>query len=544
MRHRRRVSSPRVSARDFRDASPPPDASILDRVLSAALFVLTVAVWAPRWRFGLESPAPYDEGNTVVAAWRLLAGEALYRDVWQIQGPGTAYLLAAVFRLFGMTLTVERVLKTLFLAATVAVLYRVHRRFAVPAAAAASSLLFAVLTSHTAFLRPATPGLLFVLLAVLLGLRSLERPPGRGHALGAGLAVGTAALFRHDFGAYAVLALGSTFALCGGGAKSRGRRVALLGCGTGLVVLPALLALAGQGVLGDAYAQAVVFAATRYVENRRLPFFDVAAAAAVLLPIVGGLATVAVRRWRGIVGIRDDAALLEALSGLFIFNYARLRPDPEHLNPAIAFALPLGTYLVAALLASRNLRGRPRVRAAVVLAVIAVLVPIGVGHVRRHVDGFRARAAAKAGAPAPSPARAAGWIGFPTDLAAALSFVEARVPEATPLFVGNERHDRVLINHTLFYFLADRPAVTRYYNLHPGLATTSEVQQEIVRALGAKATPVVVTWRAPLWDEPNATARAGASELDDFLRRRYQPVEHIGDFTLWALEPRGMLSSP
>jgi hypothetical protein len=511
-------------------------------VVAAVLLAATLAFWAPRWNFDLASPAPYDEGNTVVAAWRLLAGEALYRDVWQIQAPGTAYLLAAAFALFGTTLTVERVLKSLVLAATVVVLHRIHRRFASGLAPAASSLLFGLLASHRSFLRPAAPALLSILIAVLLGLRWLERP-GRGLAFAAGTAAGVAALFRHDLGACVLVALGAAVALSGRAAESDGRGRAwasllLLGAGAAVPALGALAGLAAQGVLGDAYRQAIVFAATAYVENRRLPLVDPAAAAAAVLPLLGGVALAGARRARGRDGPEDSAALLVGLTGLLVFASARLRPDPEHLNPVYAFALPLTVHLAMTLRAAPTPSARAAWRRSVTAGVGLLFGAVALVQVLRQVEVVRARVAASQAPAVVPPPRAAGFIGFPADLAAAVAAVQSETAPGVRLFVGNERHDRILVNHALFYFLADRPGVTPYYNLHPGLATTREVQDAIVLALSAEATPVIVTWRAPLWEEPNATAPGGGVRtLDDFVRRTYRASSRFGTFSVWEREP-------
>lgn len=508
----------------------------LDRILRVGIVLLSLAVWAPRWHFDPGGLGPYDEGNTVVAAWRLLHGEALYQDVWQIQASGTAYLLAGVFHFFGTTLTVERVLKSVLLALTAAVLYDILRRFVSSVPAAALSLLFAILTSHPAYLRPAVPALLCVLAALLLTLRSWEVAGDRANAVGAGLAAGAAALFRHDFGAYVLVAIVVGFAVASG-VRDRRRRIALVVLGCGVVLGPALAALAAQGVLRDAYDQTIVFAATRYVETRRLPLVDPIGGAMMLGPIVAGLGLMISRRFRGRARAIDEAALLVGMCGLLVFNSARFRADPEHLGPTAAFAIPLCAYLAAQILDARALRTRPSARTLVWLMLTAAGLVLTIPKIAWHAAGFRARIAAKAEVRgALPPAHAAGWIAFPPDLAALISELDARIASGVPLFVGNERHDRILVNHTLLYFLADRPGVTRYYNLHPGLATTREVQQEIVRALQAKATPFVVTWAGPIWDEPNATASSsGVTDLDDFLRDRYRAVARFGAFTLREL---------
>ena len=55
----------------------------------------------------------YDEGFAVFNATRLLNHEAPYRDFWAIYPPGQLYILAGVFKLFGVSLDTSRVYDTL-----------------------------------------------------------------------------------------------------------------------------------------------------------------------------------------------------------------------------------------------------------------------------------------------------------------------------------------------------------------------------------------------------------------------------------------------
>ena len=50
----------------------------------------------------------YDEGLVLVGADRVLRGDLPYRDFWTLYGPGSYYLLAGLFRLFGELALFER----------------------------------------------------------------------------------------------------------------------------------------------------------------------------------------------------------------------------------------------------------------------------------------------------------------------------------------------------------------------------------------------------------------------------------------------------
>jgi hypothetical protein len=507
---------------------------VRDLWLPAALLAASVAVWAPRFHYGLDSPAPYDEGNTVVAAWRLLEGERLYRDVWQMHAPGSAYLLAGAFRLFGTTLGVERALRAVLLGLTAATLVVLTRRLAprpdagsVAVLAGLAAAAYALLPTHAPFLRPTAPALLLALLALLPAQRAIESRSARACFL-AGALAGLCGVFRLDFGVYT----GAAIAL---GLASRPRLLAPLALGAAAVAGPALAALAASGLLPEALDQMIVFPATVYPAQRRLPIYDLPAVGSALLPLLAAVGVAVVCWARGRAGASDRALLLVGLAGLAVFNYARVRSDPEHLSPIWAFSLVAlaGLALRAAEAKTRLARLVPPALALGLVAWIASGLALQFGH-------WRARAAATG---APAPERAAGFAGFPTDLAEVTAHIRDHVPAGEALFVANARHDRILLNHVLLYFLAERAAPTRHYNLHPGLATTVEVQREIAQALEARAVRWVVVWDAPLWDEPNATLHgSGVTLLDEHLRASYRRVRSVGAFTL--LERRDPDPSP
>jgi hypothetical protein len=116
----------------------------------------------------------------------------------------------------------------------------------------------------------------------------------------------------------------------------------------------------------------------------------------------------------------------------------------------------------------------------------------------------------------------------------AAAFVRAHTADDEPIFVGNARHDRILINDAMFYFLAARPPATRYHELHPGVATTLPVQKEIAEEIRAGQVAWVVTVEWPPSTEPNESAvSSGVVFLDEFIWANYQPTAEFGRYTVW-----------
>src|ERR1035441_2975531 len=77
----------------------------------------------PRW------PVPYDEGLMLTAVMRIMAGQVPHRDFYAIYGPANFYVPAALFKMFGQNLLVNRLLGFFVEALTTAVTYAIASRY-------------------------------------------------------------------------------------------------------------------------------------------------------------------------------------------------------------------------------------------------------------------------------------------------------------------------------------------------------------------------------------------------------------------------------
>jgi hypothetical protein len=118
----------------------------------------------------------------------------------------------------------------------------------------------------------------------------------------------------------------------------------------------------------------------------------------------------------------------------------------------------------------------------------------------------------------------------------AVQLVQERTSPGDPLFVGTTRHDKVLYNEALFYFLAERPVATRYHEYSPLVTDTLSVQREMVRDLERAQPPWVVLVDIPESTEDNASSHSsGVVVLDEWIREHYVPDTTVGDYQLWRL---------
>jgi hypothetical protein len=236
---------------------------------------------------------------------------------------------------------------------------------------------------------------------------------------------------------------------------------------------------------------------------------------------------IAVLPWRKLT--RSDAVRLGGYAFLMLFavasiNQSRIRADLIHLVQLLIVSFVLCVGLVGLAWRAWKPAG-----IATLLVVLVCLAPFIQQTLEERQQLFK-RGIWDA-TPSTNHQIPAAW-GMPVDpdQAAAVRYIQRALPEDGLLFVGVSRHDRIFVNDALFYFLAQRKSATRYNELHPGVATTQVVQEEIVADLERMQVPLVVI-DSMFEDviEPNGSGKSsGVQILDIYLARAYQPGATFG----------------
>lgn len=529
-------------------------------------FVLVAALELAAGRSHLK---PYDEGLVLFGGWRVAHGDAPYLDFWSLYGPGSFYALGGLDRLFGVSVLTGRVFDAAIRAAAVLMVHalvagRAGRPLGIVFAIVAALLLCGV----REYLFPALPATV-ALTGLLWALRRAlaEEADRRAWAV-AGAAAGAVALFRPDFGAFAVLAaLWAALAPpAPGRPRPRGSAVPLL-AGFAAVGLPIYLWLLLRGAGPSMVEDLVAIPARVYVAMRSLPFpppretlvaalragksYEAGQLLVYLPPLAAAwaVALAAGRRLGGAVADPVEAVHRRTFELATVFLVllcikGSVRPDAAQMFPALLVAL------VAAGIARpgrgwHGARGR-RLAAAAGLLAFAGAVAAGVVLTRRadRFDGptpFYAVGALRC----PAVTRPVlGCFGIEPASAQVLDFLAAHRHAGDTLYVGAGRHDKLLINNIELYVLSDLPPATRWADLHPGVQTSAPIQREMIA--GFERRPPAFVVRNTTWDgveEPNASARSsGVTLLDDYLRAHYRTVFSAG--TLSVAMPLGAASAP
>jgi hypothetical protein len=489
----------------------------------------------------------YDEGIVLVGAMRILSGEVPHRDFWSIYPPGQTFVLAGLFKFFGSSLEVERYYDLCLRIVASCLVYVFLRNIAV------SSLLgligwFTLTFWLSAFEfsgYPILPALVMLLMAAnFLALYAKYR--FMPYLFWGGVFIGLTTLFRFDFGVVGLISYFLTLYVF--------QRASHLGVGNALISAASgagLVALFTFGPLvffvgfEELITQLVLTPAAVMPKYRSLPIpegFTALSAPFYLCPLILifslylSLNRLRIRSWlagdlaamlRHAARKKTGAVLLffSAL-GLFSLNQALVRSDMIHLLPLIFICSILSPIILSLLLAELRAQLNPKLsRAGLFTFLLVFLMTLG----------YPAALKIKQYQMKNSDLSAGGSVVISDELSKLVDFISRNTLETDGIYVGVVNHDRFTYNDVAVYFLAQRRIVTRYHELHPGVTTTPQVQNEMVRELTALSPKLIVLADRYVPTEQNLTSRdLGLDILDEYLRANFKKVKEFGPYQVFV----------
>lgn len=544
-----------------------------ETLLPTALFLGAVGWYSLDWSYGLQAHG----GFATVAAERVLAGEIPYRDFWTMYAPGSFYLLALLFRVFGTHLLVEIVAASVICAAAATICYRLVVNLVgqrLPALACAG--IFLAATYNTTYFRslgPYPPAIFFIFTA--LNLMVLYYKSGRLlHLVAAGLATGAVVAFKHDVGGYTAIAITGglvvhhflTAAISAGQTRGLLWKLTSYTAGVMAIVVPLLtyfVVLAGPDMWQDLIVYPLtdfpfarperypsLFPVGIYDEWRMRMLFNFFNYLQFTMPFLLLLLGVAVIRF----AVRRRNLTLVAAGVTFSVGYllhyasAHVQINTNIISMSV-YAACLGVILY-------DVIKREYVRRQVIINVLTVAF-VGAWFV------------ALAGEPALKTWNARKWATVELKLPRASGimvseeqartltglsdFVSTLLPASQKLYVGLHRHDVTVMGDGLIYFLLDRLNATRHDQLHPGVVDTTRAQREIIQDLQAENVYLIILKRIfpDEWlnqvkgDRRQNLPDIGATDLDEFIRENYVEVREFHRYAVWrrkGLDLKGELA--
>lgn len=507
---------------------------------------------------------PMEEGFMLVFPERMLHGDLPHRDFLHLYGPGSLWVLAAIYKVFGAQITVERLVGLAQHAFVAFALWSLLRPWGRRIATAGAVVGILILIGPLGLSAMAWNGALAAAVCSLaVGAAGLRREAAGRRCTwwyaGAGILAGVALLYRPDL----VLAVG-----LGVGALTlqiaRGRRRPLLlgllatlalyiphvltsGVAAsirGMVIEPVFELRAGRSLpVPPSFGHVDGFlqrAGSLRVTGWPLPMLPVSVQIFTwFLLVPGSIAVVVVAAWR----LRraepgTDRAMSYWPAALFcagLLQQAIQRPDTAHLSWVTGISFPLLIAAVAWLVESTRPAWSPLRTSFAGIGVVAVLL-VGVipfYPVRTYSDlvtqtfGFN-----RFGFPITHEGRTF-YFGSAEGAADAQRIVDALAARARPgdrLIVGPRDLSRTNYSDVFFYHLfPDLTPGTRFIEMDPGIA---DAEGSPLAAELRRNDWLILSDAWDDWSEPNTSSESRSHAADRVVDEDYCEVATTPTFTL------------
>jgi hypothetical protein len=511
----------------------------------------------------------YDEGLILVGSMRVAAGQVPHRDFYANYGPGQFYTLAWLFDLFGRSILVERVYDLALRAAIVTVTYGItaaycRRWITVCTTIVCGFWLFSAGLPSIAY--PIIPILLLTLIGSWLVLPIFRGEVCSWRMLAAGGVTGVVALFRYDVGFAFAFVLICTIVIAR--LLRRGRRNrkqwGLLPYVIGVLAVflpPAVLYLSVSPIHPFVH-DIFLYPSKYYARARRLPFPGIHWRSlenmALYLPVLVAILSlyyvmadedrsrddgdniVQNHRWIGFL------ILFGLLSTVFYFKGIIRISVGQMLLSLVPTVLS-----IAVLYEYSSCGGRKLYRIVQWIMAVSIFTATwsALKEVRVLYLGHQSVLEELLSPPGPASLRSeTNWCNVPNPLhkglcflvdpdhAKLISYISEHTSPGERIFIGLTRHDRLVANDLLTYFVSDRLPATRWSHFDPDLQTRTDIQSEMVQELDRQATRYVILegqYDSQIQASNDSSKSSGVTMLDDYIRRNYRQVETFGSLSVW-----------
>ena len=498
----------------------PTTATVAPRHLAFGLgVVLTISVLLLADKFILPL-APLDEGITLVYPDLILKGYLPNLDFCSLYAPGNYWFLAAAFKLFGASLTVERLVGLGYVFGIAGAVFFIALDLGLVVAVVLATSVSMVLQ----IFYPAAIAAYAWFGAVALMLWSLAMASGsrQGRSLvAAGMLAGFAITFRHDL---AVVMAISGLAVVGW------QRDKLLRYGIGFLF--GIMAFAVHFVIAtpEAVITNLVWDVLRAGPTRRLPLnlhsplLWSVGLSCVVPALLAGLGFQRIRR------LGDRTMFGIGVVCLGVLPQAVQRADRWHLAYVGCFTIPLAAVAVLkfaklywpqagdifALITDR--RYRLGSVGAMIIAMVAIFAQWTMKPFSHDLSNLGLHGGDCAVCVV-NEGRVAIVGGNQKQLQKTIDELEARSRPGQTLFVGPLDLTRTAYNNSFLYFLFPKLKPSAYY-IEMAPAVTNRAGSRLATDV-ATAQFALLDRTYDLWDEPNGSGLAGSSEASMALARDF-----------------------
>lgn len=475
----------------------------------------------------------YDEGIALVGASNILNGKLPYLDFWTIYSPGWFFILSAWIAVFGKQILLIRLGTAIVNVINILIFYYLIKKETKQEFISLYLCisLMGLISINPFYARNVPFAITLILLGFLLLLSKLKYK-----YFYLGILSGLLFFIRHDFAFYFCLILGSfwLFQLLFKQSKISLKEIfAFLTSFVSLIILWIFL-LSTFNMLDGFIQDAILFPIQHFRETRSLPFpnpFEIITnpefsyltkgnkiwetfvfyfpfsvlALFVLLLILKGKSN----------NTLNEFSTFSILATIFLSIQAFNRSDVEHIIPSFYFSLLVFGKLVENLTSQRK------------ILIFALLIFLAIPPIIKKMNNLSYLII-----PGKSVELASNygkWIRIPSEFSYyndLLNFISIKCSKGN-FFSGSKQHDRIYINDVMIYYLIGELPPTKFYELHPGIATTPLVQNRIIEELQREKVECIVLYESNIIEKQNYK---GSKILDDFIHANFEQIKIFGKY--------------
>jgi hypothetical protein len=517
-------------------------------------FLLTIIILFSGSNYGINI---YDEGVSLVGSERIAHGELPYKDFWTLYAPGQYFFLSTLLNIFGWNIFSERIISvTLAIIVIFFVFFisiEINKRWKTFIPLIITLAWFSCCPMYG---RASLTAILLLILEIYF-LKQFFKLFNIFWLMFAGLSAGLAVIFRHDFLICTffpaiVLIIYSKYSYSISKSKSSGIAAissilnSLCFCAAFLIAtIPIILYFLSNVPFDILWQQLVITPLEIFPRYRSLP---------IPIPFIahawsGSTGNYFVQIWDSIlfwipfsiyifsiyrlIKLKKENSQLYLQSsyiqwllitiGFLLYAQASVRADEEHLMPTLIISSLLLPELSSIIIKQKN-------RIIVLSTIVIFLITIPYGR-KIKVISETFSISKSAFFEIPKANKILALREWTVNYQKAIRYIQENTSKSEKIYCGSVRHDRILINDVMFYFLADRLPATYYHELHPGVATSADVQNKIIEELESGQVRYVVLVQEEETLEPNdSRLSSGIVKLDEYIETHYELEKNFGNY--------------
>lgn len=488
----------------------------------------------------------YDEGQIVYGAFRVLNGQMPYRDFWTLYGPVQYFVIALVFKTFGISVLVARLWDIFIRSLLALMIFLSAQKLTTKRNALLSWFMSVVWLNFFGFFNyPIFPAFLTSLFSLYLFYVYLKNQKSSVYILASSLFAVLAGLFRYEYGIFIIIAemiILIAFVFIN---KKVYSSIFIYLSGIFITTLPYLYVLFKNVSLVDIRYFLITYPMEIYPKVRAISFpmlninqiltsnnlistlntiLSIIYFFPYYIPLLVFVLSI-ILTMKNILNNntkKTDASIwfraVLTVCGILSLKYILSRADYIHLSVPILFTIIL-LFSLSSYISNYYLKNALN-KLIYLFAILMMAYPL----MNINFDSVSLKYTEH------TIKRANGIALFPF-AEKTISFIQSHVPEGGFIFVGSSRHDKVMYNDVMFYFLSERDNASKFDQLVPGDVNTLSSQQKIVSDIQRKKVRYIVLFSGfdNDFDEENESSiSSGITYLDDYFADNFKTIEQFG----------------